>query len=143
MERLIVSFGEHDTSQFDSGEFSMKPHHTIIHEDFDDRSLENDICLIHFDKVIPFSSTVTAACLPDNKPVATGTRCWVAGWGSKSENTAMQSSTLQEIAVAMIDHKTCNSDVIYDGEVDEDSMVCAGSLDGKIDACLGKTIFKP
>ena len=137
MNRLTVSFGEHDTTKNESHEFTMRPHHTIIHEDFDQRSLENDVCLLHFSEVIPFSKNVKPACLPGDDVLPSGRRCWVAGWGSKSENTAMQSPTLQEISVALIDHETCNSDNIYSGEVDSDSMMCAGSLDGEIDACLG------
>jgi len=57
--------------------------------------LENDVCLLFFKDIGSFvreDNTVSHACLPpagDN--FQDGRRCWVAGWGSQSENSAIQS----------------------------------------------------
>lgn len=48
-----------------------------------------------------------------------------------------QANQLHEIAVAYIGTEMCNSEKIFDGELDTNSMMCAGSLDGAVDACLG------
>lgn len=141
LDRMEATFAEHDRTKSDKGEFRLVPDKMVIHPQFDIATLENDVCMLFFRDIGSFvkaAGTVSHACLPPmGSVVPDGTRCWVAGWGSQSETTIAQSNKLHEIAVAYIGTKMCNSEKIYDSELHIHSMVCAGSLDGAVDACVG------
>ena len=68
--------------------------------------------------------------------------CYVAGWGRTSESGA-SSQVLREVNVPILSQSVCNSEENYNGWLDgfEDSMLCAGYLDGKLDACQDR-VFK-
>lgn len=70
------------------------------------------------------------------KKVPIGTMCYVAGWGRTSESGA-SSQVLREVNVPILSQSVCNSEENYNGWLDgfEDSMLCAGYLEGKLDAC--------
>ena len=67
--------------------------------------------------------------------------CYVAGWGRTSEQGA-SSQVLREVNVPILTQEVCNSPDNYNGWLDgfEDSMLCAGYLDGKLDACQQRAL---
>ena len=73
--------------------------------------------------------------LEDDRP-QTGETCYVAGWGRLHE-TGNSATKLQELAVDIIDYETCNTQESYDGLIQDDTMMCAGFLEGGKDACQG------
>ncbi|NWI24395.1 ST14 protein, partial [Sula dactylatra] len=60
-----------------------------------------------------------------------GTVCYVTGWGAIKENSHL-AKTLQEARVRIINQSVCHK--LYDDLITS-RMLCAGNLNGGIDAC--------
>ena len=135
-EMLVFTINEFDRNTFSGHEIEITPINFILHPDYSPETIENDICLLQTAEKIDFENEDLApACLPKG-PVKDGNKCFVAGWGKTSE-TGQQADLLQEIKVEIISHSKCNGANVYNGEVDENSMFCAGDLKGGIDSCQG------
>ena len=114
----------------------FKPVEFILHEQYDADSIENDICMVRVEEDIDLENPDTApACIGDRDPPP-GFKCFVAGWGMTEEKGKF-ANVLQEIQVAVLKTSLCNSPQIYNGQVDENSMFCAGNLKGGFDSCQG------
>ena len=100
-------------------EITKIPDQIIIHENFDPKSLDNDVCLLRFNSgfQIAKNEKIAVACLKEKgvEP-PNGDRCFVAGWGTIGEGKE-QSAVLQELAVNIIDRELCNSNQIYRGAI--------------------------
>ncbi|XP_056365615.1 transmembrane protease serine 5 [Oenanthe melanoleuca] len=84
-----------------------------------------------------FSGAIRAACLPPPpQDLLQGTPCWVSGWGSTTPGQAQMAGTLKEALVPLIGTRRCNSSCVYKGEL-TGRMLCAGHLQGRVDACQG------
>uniref|UniRef100_A0A3B4B241 trypsin n=1 Tax=Periophthalmus magnuspinnatus TaxID=409849 RepID=A0A3B4B241_9GOBI len=115
---------------------------TYIHENYSETpvSVHNDIALLKLNitespycaKETPF---VKAACLPD-EPFPAGKECVISGWGATETRIILYSSHLMNTNVFLISDKKCKAPHIYASALD-DSMLCAGVLEGGIDACQG------
>ncbi|XP_041672267.1 hyaluronan-binding protein 2-like isoform X2 [Cheilinus undulatus] len=113
---------------------------TIVHEAYreTERALYNDIALVKLRttegnmcaKETPF---VKAACLPDQVFPAK-TECVISGWGATE--TRWYSSALLQARVLMIGDNKCKQPHVY-GDLLDNSMFCAGSLQGGVDSCQG------
>ena len=103
----------------------------IIHPDYNDKTVDNDIGLITIpeDHNIPKEQFVS---LPWNRP-STGDILSVAGWGVLDYATGEFPEVLQKIEVPVIDDDLCYSWI----EITKDITFCAGYDDGKMDACQG------
>uniref|UniRef100_U3JU13 Uncharacterized protein n=1 Tax=Ficedula albicollis TaxID=59894 RepID=U3JU13_FICAL len=100
----------------------------IAHPLYNDSSLDYDIALMRLRVPLNFS----AACLPPPpQDLLQGTPCWVSGWGSTTP-----AGTLKEALVPLIGTRRCNSSCVYKGELTA-RMLCAGHLQGQVDACQG------
>ncbi|XP_017366566.1 serine protease 30-like isoform X1 [Cebus imitator] len=123
-----------------------EPHSTLvavkrllIHPAYHGTATSGDIALMELDSPVQ-ASLFSPICLPEPRtPLATGTLCWVTGWGSTLEKAL--SSVLQEVAVPLLDSNMC--ELLYHlGEPNlagqrliQDDMLCAGSVQGKKDSC--------
>ncbi|KAG9482196.1 hypothetical protein GDO78_011087, partial [Eleutherodactylus coqui] len=109
----------------------------IYHRQYDDRTHDYDIALMKLEKSLNYSDSIRPVCLPQyEQDLPLGSECWVSGWGhTHADNTHMPQS-LKEARVPLISTKKCNSSCIYDGDITP-RMLCAGYLDGKVDACQG------
>uniref|UniRef100_UPI0037E80B42 hyaluronan-binding protein 2-like n=1 Tax=Semicossyphus pulcher TaxID=241346 RepID=UPI0037E80B42 len=113
---------------------------TIVHENYRESqsALYNDIALLKL-KVTdsPHCANETrfvkAACLPD-QIFSPGQECVVSGWGATE--TQRLSGQLLNARVFVISDQKCRTPPIY-GSVLDDSMFCAGTLQGGIDSCQG------
>ncbi|KAM9837931.1 hyaluronan-binding protein 2 [Aulostomus maculatus] len=113
---------------------------TIVHEDYRQtrHAVYNDIALLKL-KVTdsPYcakeTNFVRTVCLPDQIFPA-GQECVISGWGATE--TQRYSSRLMKARVFLISKKRCQTPEVY-GPVLDDSMICAGTLQGGIDSCQG------
>lgn len=86
---LKVRLGEYDvsvtTEQLPYEELDVS--HVMVHPQFNNLSLANDIALLRFVRPARRRSHIDVACMPHPGQVdeAEGTRCIVTGWGRKSE----------------------------------------------------------
>ncbi|XP_050777788.1 transmembrane protease serine 5-like isoform X1 [Gopherus flavomarginatus] len=109
----------------------------IYHPRYDDRTHDYDIALMKLTTPLNFSNAVRAVCLPQyHQDFPHGTHCWISGWGYTTPEHVPVAEMLKEAVVPLISTKKCNSSCVYSGELTP-RMLCAGYLDGKVDACQG------
>ncbi|XP_061844671.1 suppressor of tumorigenicity 14 protein [Colius striatus] len=106
----------------------------IIHPRYDQSISDYDIALLEMETPVFFSELIQPICLPSTSRVFVyGTICYVTGWGAIKENSHLV-KTLQEARVRIINQSVCNK--LYDDLITS-RMLCAGHLNGGIDACQG------
>uniref|UniRef100_A0A8C8VMN8 Peptidase S1 domain-containing protein n=1 Tax=Pelusios castaneus TaxID=367368 RepID=A0A8C8VMN8_9SAUR len=110
----------------------------IIHEEYTDgfQNHDYDIAVVQLSTPVEFTNDVHAVCLPEALFVLPhDTKCFVTGWGAlRSDGPSI--NYLRQAEVKIIDTYICNSAEVYNGVI-KPGMVCAGYLEGKIDACQG------
>lgn len=122
-------------------EQTVKVDKFIRHPDFTKLGpYSHDIAvLILADPGFVFDNIVRPVCIPKNDP-SPGTWCEISGWGAQSAtDIETVANILQVAAVPVISLDVCRGDNVYGGfhQTILDSMLCAGYLEGKIDACKG------
>ncbi|XP_075135100.1 transmembrane protease serine 5 [Leptodactylus fuscus] len=109
----------------------------IYHQKYHDRTHDYDIALMKLEKPLNYSDSIRPVCLPQyEQDLPAGSECWVSGWGHTHPDNTHMPRSLKEAMVPLISTKKCNSSCIYDGEITP-RMLCAGYIDGKVDACQG------
>nr|XP_025859278.1 transmembrane protease serine 11C-like [Vulpes vulpes] len=108
----------------------------IIHENYHYPAHDNDIAVVHLSSPVLYTSNIRRACLPEaTYTFPPNSDVVVTGWGTlKSDGTSP--NILQKGLVKIIDNKTCNSEEVYSGVITP-GMLCAGFLEGSVDACQG------
>ncbi|XP_042637148.1 transmembrane protease serine 11C-like [Orycteropus afer afer] len=108
----------------------------IIHENYHYPEHDNDIAVVHLSSPVLYASNIRRACLPEATYIfPPNSDAVVTGWGTlKSDGESP--NILQKGLVKIIDNKTCNNKQVYSGDI-KPGMLCAGLLDGKVDACQG------
>ncbi|KAM3616380.1 uncharacterized protein V6R79_017020 [Siganus canaliculatus] len=108
----------------------------IKNGDYDAARNDYDIALMRLSSPISVGEARKPVCLP---PKAIGlpsqATMTVTGWGYLEENGNV-SPSLQKAVIPLIDHAKCTSPVVYGSSVTP-RMICAGFLEGKVDACQG------
>ncbi|XP_072798593.1 testisin-like isoform X1 [Vicugna pacos] len=101
----------------------------------------NDIALLRLATSVTYNKHIQPICvLTSSSEFKNRNDCWVTGWGYIREKKSLpHPHSLQEVQVSVINKSRCmylfhQPDVRSDGE---DDMICAGSEDGKRDACKG------
>ncbi|RWS06563.1 hypothetical protein B4U79_12276 [Dinothrombium tinctorium] len=114
----------------------------IVHPEFFQGNLVNDIALLRLDSPVDLSLPhIAAACLPDRFEDFSGHRCWVTGWGKDSfGHQGTFQSVLKEVDVPIIQHNECEN-VLKKTRLGpyyqlHPGFLCAGGEPGK-DACEG------
>ncbi|XP_037550026.1 suppressor of tumorigenicity 14 protein homolog [Nematolebias whitei] len=106
----------------------------LLHPQYDQFTSDYDIALLELSSPVFFNDLVQPVCVPAASHVfITGTSCYVTGWGVLMEDGEL-ASRLQEASVKIISRNTCNK--LYDDAVTP-RMLCAGNLQGGVDACQG------
>ncbi|CAI9599195.1 unnamed protein product, partial [Staurois parvus] len=116
--------------------FGLKFRRIIVYDSFSFGDSENDIALLELSAPVNFQQNIRTACLPkasDNFP--DGSSCYVTGWGALEFN-GPKPRVLQQAEVKIINPDVCASPQMYGNKI-QPAMLCAGYVEGKIDACQG------
>nr|BAC29606.1 unnamed protein product [Mus musculus] len=131
-KNLTVSFGTRVTPAY----MQHSVQEIIIHEDYVKGEHHDDVAVIKLTEKVSFNNDVHRVCLPESTQIfPPGEGVVVTGWGSFSYN-GKSPLLLQKASIKIIDTNTCNSEEAYGGRI-VDTMLCAGYLEGSIDACQG------
>lgn len=103
----------------------------VIHPDYNAYGYP-DLALLQLDSAS--SASPIALPSPNNPAPDDGESATVLGWGQISE-TGPYSDVLRQATVPIVDHQSCNR--AYNNDIDETSMVCAGTPSGDADSCYG------
>ncbi|XP_008521219.1 transmembrane protease serine 11C-like isoform X1 [Equus przewalskii] len=108
----------------------------IIHENYHYPAHDNDIALVHLSSPVLYSSNIRRACLPEpTYSFPPNSDVVVTGWGTLKSD-GISPNILQKGLVKIIDNKICNRGKVYSGVITP-GMLCAGFLEGTVDACQG------
>uniref|UniRef100_A0A8B9XAN7 Transmembrane protease serine n=1 Tax=Bos mutus grunniens TaxID=30521 RepID=A0A8B9XAN7_BOSMU len=108
----------------------------FIHENYIRGELHDDIAVILLTEKVLFKNDVHSVCLPEATQIfPPGEGVVVTGWGALSYDGEYP-VLLQKAPVKIIDTNICNAWEAYNGMI-QDTMLCAGYLEGNIDACQG------
>ncbi|XP_049961969.1 trypsin-1-like [Schistocerca serialis cubense] len=99
---------------------------TIFHENFDEWSYWNDICLLKLTQPLTFSSTIQPVSLPaPGQQTAAGTIATVVGWGSVDYTTVVVSD-LHKVDVPVWSDEDCQATYDYYVYSVRENNICAG-----------------
>ncbi|EDV31307.1 uncharacterized protein Dana_GF15291 [Drosophila ananassae] len=124
---LSVRVGSSDSN---SGGQEVRISRILVHEDYNDNTVANDVAVLRLESRLKLDASVRAIPLAVSAP-RTATSARVSGWGTIGYQKP-QSSTLLATDVSIVDQEQCNR--AYGGWI-QNVMICA-SAPGK-DACQG------
>jgi len=106
----------------------------VIHDEFNTKTLENDIALVKLRSPAPPKARVISLAsgtmdIPIRQPLE------VTGWGATEEKRG-NSKMLLKATVPHANTTDCNDPLVYNGRI-KSGMMCAGYRDGGVDACQG------
>ncbi|XP_059548841.1 serine protease 41-like [Myotis daubentonii] len=112
----------------------------IVYPHFKESSL-NDIALLRLTSSVTYNKYIQPICVMASAfEFQSQSNCWVTGWGDIRENKKLPAPyILQEVRVSIINNSRCN-DLFRQPNFFyrlADDVICAGSEDGKHDACEG------
>ncbi|XP_075059010.1 transmembrane protease serine 11A-like [Mixophyes fleayi] len=108
----------------------------IIHENFVEVLQQNDIALLELSNSVNYKENIRPVCLPKSSDdFPDNLSCYITGWGAL-ETDGVASPILRQAEVRIINSELCGSSEVYDHLIGP-SVMCAGYMEGKIDACKG------
>ncbi|GFX80766.1 phenoloxidase-activating factor 2 [Trichonephila clavipes] len=139
---LKVRLGEWDTQT--TTEFLAHEDHNvskiIVHPEFRNTSLWNDIALLRLEEPVFFAPHIDTICLPQYDEIFAGQNCVVTGWGKDAYKGGTFSNVMKEVALQVVDNYKCEEMLrktrlgrffqLHDG------FLCAGGEYG-LDSCKG------
>lgn len=139
-EILRVSIGSHALSEVSDDEL-LTVRQVIMHPEYNEFTIENDVALLIVDGVDP--GTVTPRLAGDRRYDALlalpGTQATLAGWGRTSIDLSQSPDILQTARLPIIAAPVCKALVEDDflEQVFTDTMLCAAPLRGGRGLCFG------
>ncbi|XP_051719799.1 transmembrane protease serine 4a isoform X2 [Ctenopharyngodon idella] len=108
----------------------------IVNKDYSPARNDYDIAMIRLKSPITVGESRRPVCLPpQDLGLKEGDNLVVTGWGHTLEKGNL-SPKLQKAQIPLIDRAQCSSPSVYGPSVTL-RMICAGYLQGKVDACQG------
>ncbi|NWY37216.1 TM11E protease, partial [Sylvia atricapilla] len=112
----------------------------IVHERYGDHLLDHeyDVAVVELASAIEFTSDVHSVCLPEASHIfPDNASCFVTGWGAlENDGECYSVNQLRQAEVRIISTAVCNRRQVYGGAITP-GMLCAGYLEGQVDACQG------
>lgn len=105
----------------------------ITHKDFNPKTLENDIALIHVPEKINYDENVNEIALPDKCQDYVGETCNISGYGHMGKDKP-KAKVLQWTQLTIQDDEKCSK--LYNHEKFDGSKLCALGKDGR-STCSG------
>uniref|UniRef100_A0A3P9I1T8 Suppression of tumorigenicity 14b n=1 Tax=Oryzias latipes TaxID=8090 RepID=A0A3P9I1T8_ORYLA len=126
--------GLHVQGQTNEWTVKRRVRRIIAHEDFSYETYDNDIALMELDADVRLNQYIWPICLPSPAhDFPAGQEAWISGWGATSEG-GFREKFLQKAAVRIVNTTVCSS--LMEDQI-TDRMLCAGVLEGGVDACQG------
>ncbi|XP_041863730.1 enteropeptidase [Melanotaenia boesemani] len=107
----------------------------IMNREYNRRTKQADIAMVHLQQPINFTQWVQPVCLPaEGQSFPAGSECLITGWGREAEDGSLP-DVLQEAVVPLVDPDECQR--LLPEYTFTSSMLCAGYPEGGVDSCQG------
>ncbi|KAM9837511.1 transmembrane protease serine 9-like isoform 2-T2 [Aulostomus maculatus] len=130
----LLYFGKVNQTGPNPHQVSRLASQIIVHPDYNETTLTNDIALIRLSRPVNFTDYISPICLADNSSqVVNSTLCWSTGWGRTGANDSA-SNTLLEVEIPVTGNEECK--LSYQEIIKiTDKMICAGKENKGV--CMG------
>ncbi|XP_018426323.1 PREDICTED: serine protease 48 [Nanorana parkeri] len=140
-----VHLGAYKLDISNANEQIVRVNRLVVNSQFSQVGRSGDISLLRLAAPVTFTQFVQPICIPSASMFfATGTRCWVTGWGQTNYGESLAyPKNLQQVMVPLISRESCdkmyhiNSAYAASQTVIQYDQICAGYTSGQKDACLG------
>lgn len=140
----FVRLGEYDINSNNDGASPVDIYveKAIVHEQYNEKTIQNDIALIRLQVNAPSTDMIKPICLPVEEPMRSADVTYyspfIAGWGTTSFR-GPTASRLQEVQVIVLPIDQCafNYKLYFPDQVFDDKVLCAGFPQGGKDSCQG------
>jgi len=135
---FVVKLGVDDKTLDDQCVYPHQVKRVIIHPNFDQYTMENDIALIELttDSIYEPVETYNRYRYAPSTLDAAGSQAVVAGWGTTSFGGSLPNQAMK-VSVPITDDLWCQEKYAEGKGVNSDIMICAGLATGGKDACQG------
>ncbi|XP_055909982.1 venom serine protease Bi-VSP-like [Eupeodes corollae] len=137
---VLVRLGAHDLTKTEASAVDVRIKRQIAHEQYNLKSISNDIALLQLNAPVSFTEFISPICLPEDikfmQQDFVGNNPFVAGWGTVKFQGA-PSNVLREAQVPIIETETClaNYSTKFKPVAVTNTLICAGNY--ITDACQG------
>ncbi|XP_027701962.1 cationic trypsin-3-like [Vombatus ursinus] len=128
---IQVRLGGHNISSREEMEQFIPAAKFVLHPDYDDSTIDNDIMLIKLATPVTFDGRVVPMSLPSSC-AQDEDNCVISGWGNTMSQGWNSPDLLQCLDIPVLSDDVCQAS--YPGAITS-NMFCAGFLDGGKDAC--------
>uniref|UniRef100_A0A3B4Z0H7 Polyserase-2-like n=1 Tax=Stegastes partitus TaxID=144197 RepID=A0A3B4Z0H7_9TELE len=129
VSQWTLYFGRETQAGPNPNEVSRSVSQVIVHPNYNDSLLNNDIALMKLSSPVTFTNFIRPICLASNtSQFFNATLCWATGWGNLAKDQPLpDSSALQEVQVPIFGNKQCTCNYLQSPNANiTDQMICAG-----------------